>query len=314
MYNILFFFNTLILMEIVDSRVNFQSTTFSNFKKSHVIKELAKCMYYQKIEESFFWTADLLSSGHIIDIWNVYIQFICKYVHINNPKLPIFLYKKFEEFKCIANKIPDIKLRNNKEIRIIFFTITAVLSNCNKDSILDIDNLKFDLKMDNYTNLKAPNVEYIQGYFKPGDPKEYFICLNELMYHLKDTKNKMDILYWIEWIIELEQVLIKKKKIIGCIKRDFAPNNNIIWLVWELLLTFKKDSVLEKIIDSLFNLFKIKYTAATNKKKKCLIHLAIMFIISDIDYQKKLVDNVNIFNNLEKNILITFEQIKKNEI
>ena len=39
-----------------------------------------------------------------------------------------------------------------------------------------------------------------------------------------------------------------------------------------------------------------------------------MFIISDIDYQKKLVENVNIFNNLEKNILTTFEQIKKNEI
>jgi hypothetical protein len=39
-----------------------------------------------------------------------------------------------------------------------------------------------------------------------------------------------------------------------------------------------------------------------------------MFIITDVDYQKKLVDNVAIFNNIEKNILITFEQIKKSEI
>jgi hypothetical protein len=301
-------------MEIVDSRVNFQSTTFTNYKKSHVIKELTKCMYHQKLDEAFVWTTDLLCSGHIIDLWNIYIQFICKYIHIHNPKLPIFLYKKFEEFKVIANKTPDFKLRNNKEIRLIFFTITAVLTNCNKDSILDFDNLKFDLKLDIFANLKAPNIHYAQPYFKAGDPKEYFISLNELTYHLKDTKNKMDILYWLEWILEYEQSSIKKKKIIGCIQRDFAPNTNIIWLVWEILLSCKKGPILDKVIDSIFSLFKIKYTPACNKKKKGLLHLAIMFIISDIDYQKKLVENVGIFNNLEKNILTTFEQIKKNEI
>ena len=312
MYNILFFFNSLILMEIKDTRTNFQTTTFCNYKKSHVIKELVKCLYYQKLEEAFFWTGDLLSSGLIIDLWNIYIQFICKYIHINNPKLPIFLYKKFEEFKIIANKTSDIQLRNDKEIRNIFFTITAILCESTKDSILD--NLKFDLKLDIHTNLKAPNIEYIQPYFKPGDPKEYFIALNELMYHLKDTKNKIEILYWIEWIIEFEQLLIKKKKIIGCIKRDFAPNTNIIWLIWEIIMSFKKDSILEKILDALFNLFKIKYTTASNRKKKGILHLAVMFIINDIDYQKKLVDNVAIFNNIEQNIIITFQQLKKNEI
>ena len=269
MYNILFFFNTLILMEIKDSRTNFQSITFCNYKKSHVIKELVKSLYYQKLEEAFYWTADLLASGLIIDLWNIYVQFVCKYIHINNPKLPIYIYKKFEEFKMIANKISDLELRNNADIRILFFSLTAILCDCKKDSILD--NLKFDLKFDIQTNLKAPNIQYIQPYFKAGDPKEYFIALNELMYHLKDTKNKMDILYWIEWIVEFEQLLIK-------------------------------------------NLFKIKYTTASNRKKKGILHLAVMFIINDIDYQKKLVENVGIFNNIEQNILITFQQLKKNEI
>ena len=312
MYNILFFFNTLILMEITDRRTNFKSITFSNFKKSHVIKELVKCLYYQKMEEAFFWTGDLLCSGHIVELWNIYIQFFCKYIHINNPKLPIYVYKKFEEFKIIANKISDLELRNNDDIRILFFSLTAILCECKKDSILD--NLKFDLKFDVQTNLKAPNIQYIQPFFKVGDPKEYFIALNELIYHLKDTKNKMEILYWIEWIIEFELLLIKKKKIIGCIKRDFAPNTNIIWLIWEIIMSFKKDSILEKILDALFNLFKIKYNIASNRKKKGILHLAVMFIINDIDYQKKLVDNVAIFNNIEQNILITFQQLKKNEI
>jgi hypothetical protein len=299
-------------MKINDTRLTFQTTTFSNYKKGHVIKELVKSMYYQKMEEAFFWTGDLLCSGYIVDLWNIYIQFICKYIHVHNPKLPIYLYKKFEEFKSIANKKADLELRNNDEIRIIFFSITAMLCDCKKDSILD--NLKFDLKLDVDTNLKAPNIQYIQPYFKVGDPKEYFIALNELVYHLKDTKNKMEVLYWIEWIIEFEQILIKKKKIIGTVQRSFAPNNNIIWLIWEILLSYNADPVLEKIIEALFHLFKIKYSTGTNKKKKCLIHLAVMFIITDVDYQKRLVDNVSIFNNIEKNILITFEQIKKSEI
>ena len=79
-------------------------------------------------------------------------------------------------------------------------------------------------------------------------------------------------------------------------------------------MSFKKDSILEKILDALFNLFKIKYNIASNRKKKGILHVAVMFIINDIDYQKKLVDNVAIFNNIEQNILITFQQLKKNEI
>ena len=68
-----------------------------------------------------------------------------------------------------------------------------------------------------------------------------------------------------------------------------------------------------KYLNALFNLFRIKYTPASNKKKKCILHLCIMFIINTIDYNKKLVENVAIFNHLEKNIVITFEQIKKSE-
>jgi hypothetical protein len=61
-------------------------------------------------------------------------------------------------------------------------------------------------------------------------------------------------------------------------------------------------------------MFKIKYTTASKRKKKGILQLAVMFIINDIDYQKKLVENVAIFNNIEQNILITFQQLKKNEI
>ena len=68
-------------MEIEDSRRNFKTITISNYKKTNVIKELEKSIYYHKTEEAFFWTGQLLCSGFIIELWNLYIYFICKYIH-----------------------------------------------------------------------------------------------------------------------------------------------------------------------------------------------------------------------------------------
>ena len=39
-----------------------------------------------------------------------------------------------------------------------------------------------------------------------------------------------------------------------------------------------------------------------------------MFIINNVDYQIKLIDNVLALNNVESNIKITFDKLKKNEI
>jgi hypothetical protein len=74
-------------MKINDIRKHFQSTTFSNYKKTHVLKELYSSLYYEKKDQSLFWTCELLCSGSVLDLWNIYIQYTCKHIHISNPKL-----------------------------------------------------------------------------------------------------------------------------------------------------------------------------------------------------------------------------------
>ena len=292
---------------IVDSRTIF-TNTFSNYKKAVVVKELMNSIYYQKTEDAYFWTAELLSTNCIIEIWDTYIDFMCKYTHIYNPKIPIYLHKKFLEFKEIAGKInDDLQLRNSDEIRRLFFTLTLIFCSSKRECVLDIPVFQFNFEIDKmYTNLKAPNVSYIQNYFKNGDPKEYYIPLNELMYHLKETKNKMDIFYWIEWIIEYDALLLKNKKQLQCVKRAFAVNTNIIWIIWEILLSFEKQP-----IDSLLELFSIKYK--TNKKKKCILHLCAMYIITKVDYNIPILES-GLLKNIEESINIAFEKIKKKEI
>ena len=62
----------------------------------------------------------------------------------------------------------------------------------------------------------------------------------------------------------------KNKKPLLCVSRDFVTvkSNNIIWILFELFLSFQDPDILYKIIQSLMKLFSIKYTPSTNKKRK----------------------------------------------
>jgi hypothetical protein len=307
-------------IEFNDSRTHFRSITFSNCKKTQVIKKLEESLYYQNNEDALFCTAELLCSGFLLELWNLYIYYVCKYIHIDNPKLSIFLNNKFNEFKLITKQTKsDLDLRNVKEVWALLFTITTILCECNKSTILNNMKFKFDFNTNEvFSNLKAPDVTYIQPYFKNGDPKEMFIPLNELIYHLKVTKNNKEIYYWIEWIIEYDIIMVKKKKPLKCIQRDFMKTNicNIIWMVWEILLSFNEPEILKKIILSYLDLFSIKYNIHSNKKKIYIIFVCIMFITNNnkIDYNRKIIENTNIFQDLDENIDKFYIQIKKNEM
>ena len=55
--------------------------------------------------------------------------------------------------------------------------------------------------------LKAPSIEFVEGVFKPGDPKEMYVALNELAYNISaSVKNSVSACYWVEWILEYEKV------------------------------------------------------------------------------------------------------------
>ena len=312
---------------IHDKRRSFKTTTFSNYKKTDVIKKLSLSIYYGKLEESFFWTCELLCTNLIIDLWNTYFLLMSKYIHVYNPKLPLYIYKKFQDFKHIALRYgDDFQLRNDKEIRILFCSITIILCYSQKYTILDDLNYKFDFNIENlYENLKAPNVKYIEFIYLNSDPKEFIIPFNELIYHLTETKNKTDIHFWINWIIQYDNLCRKKKKILLCQQRDIYVDKNekysknIIWIVWDILLKMAKkqnNPHLESIVKNIFDLFTIKYTISYNKKRIYQIYHAIELLLlhKHVDFSIELLKNRGLLSCLDENIRVTFEQIKKNEV
>jgi hypothetical protein len=309
---------------IEDKRQVFKTVTFSNYKKREASKKLTLALYYGKVEEAFFFTCEMLCSNMIVELWNVFFSLMSKYIHVYNPKLPIYIMKKFHDFKALALKQSnDFELRNTHQVRVLFCTVALVLCKSQKYTILDDLKYKFDFKIENlYENLKAPEVKYIEFIYKPHDPKEYIIPFNELIYHLNETKQKTDIHFWVNWIIQYDILCRKKKRDILCAPRSMYLNKNqklsqnIIWIIWDIVLKMSKQhQTIEHIIQNLFELFTIRYSFACNKSRIHMMYhsIELLLLVKKLDLSIEVLKDKSSLQNLEPNINVIFEQIKKNE-
>ena len=153
--------------EITDIRPakEFRQTSLSNYKKSDVKKSLITCISNKKIEESCYWSAELICAGHFIDVWEIILLYTSNHIHLGNPKLPIYLQTRYEAFKeIVMNGYVDneLKMRNNDKIRKLFAEIIAIL--CQSRKKHPFSKVKFDKNDFIMTNLseklKSPNVSY----------------------------------------------------------------------------------------------------------------------------------------------------------
>ena len=183
---------------ISDIRESFKNITFSGYQKSRVKKELINCIYNCKIENSCYWSIELICAGHYSDLWDIIVYYMSKYVHISNPKLPIYLKMRFDSFITIINngfKNNILELRNNKKIRHLFCECICVL--CFSKKTHSYEGIKINTVEEfNLTNiesrLKAPSVDYATSIFKDEDPKQLLIHINELAYCIIE-KNIIEI-------------------------------------------------------------------------------------------------------------------------
>jgi hypothetical protein len=287
----------------------FKLTTFSKYQRVAVKKELLTALSKGKLEPCCYWTIEMICSGLFMDLWELILQFYAKHIHVANPKLPIYIEMRFSTFKQIVDvsTTPELDMRNNIDIRKLFTEIITILCLSNKHHSYD----KIHVNQDDFNilteRLKAPHIQFIDPYFKQGDPKELFIPLNEFSYML-DQKNTVGACYWIEWMLHFIN-----KKSCACIPRDFPKPKDPIWIIWEILLGIK-NPLLQKIMKSLVKLFCIKYTPAAKDRRRFLLYYAVSLHCETINTEIDIIANKPIIDSIYDKTSFMYKNIKKHEV
>jgi hypothetical protein len=315
--------------EINDIRPHtvFKGITFSGFKKTEVRAQLIDNMKRGKVEPACYWCAEMVCSGHFLDIWETILYFVGKHIHLGNPKMAIYIQMRYQVFRNIISQglfTTELQLRNNSTIRKLFAEIICNITLSNKKPGLESIkiNRKEEFDMTQMSErLKAPSTEYVGAIFKPKDPKELLIAINEFAYNISpEAKNMNNACYWLEWVIEFDSICKGKRETVKCEPRGYSVENkcrsDVIWLIWDTILecgTKNPTEYVSKILSALLELFCIKYTNATSKKRRYLLYFAIALLTEPFSMTAEIISNKTVLESVIENINNVYKQIKKNE-
>lgn len=316
------------IYEINDIREQnaFKGITFSEFKKTDAKKELVNSLIKSKIEPACYWSAELICAGQYADLWDTIIGFYTKHIHIGNPKLVTYLDLRISNFKELVNngfKDQELRLRNSEKMRKLFCEVMCVLCEARRrHCYAEVKVKKEDFDLTQMTErFKAPNVKYAESIFLKEDPKELFIAANEFAFNLaEDGKNCVSACYWMEWIMEFENICKHKKEKFKCERRGFANveskcQMDIIWIVWDIFLeeSKKRSTLIQRIVNSALNIFCLRYRTGCHKKRRLLMYFIIGVFTEPFSVEEEIVKDKAKILVITQNINKIYKQIKKNE-
>jgi len=316
--------------EINDIRTGpqFKGITFSKYKKTDVRKQLIESMKNGKLEPAANWSAELICAGHYMELWEIILHYTGKHIHLGNPKIVIYLQMRYEIFRNIMAQgqyLNELQLRNHPTIRKMFAEIISTLTLSNrKHSFEPIKiNREEEFDMTQMTErLKAPSMNYAEEIFKKEDPRELFIAINEFSYQISaDSHTTISACYWIEWLIDFDAICKKRKQPCLCEKRSKTPvekkfQRDIIWILWDSLFHYSEkinNKYIDKLMNSIYDIFCIKYTTASCKKRRYLLYFAVALLTEPVPTNIDLMTNKPIIQNVTDKINEVYKQIKKQE-
>lgn len=316
--------------EINDIRTppQFKGISFSKYKKSDVRKQLIENMKNGKLEPACYWSAELVCAGHYMELWEIILHYVGKHIHLGNPKIVVYLEKRFEIFRNIISQgqyLNELQLRNNPTIRKLFAEIVSTLTLSNKKHSFEPIKINREEEFDMTQmpeRLKAPTIKYIETIFQKEDPKELFIAMNEFAYNISnDKKSMVGASYWIEWTIDFEAICKKRKTNIICQARPFVNvekkfRNDTIWILWDILFYYSgltNNHYIDVLMSSIFNIFCIKYTTASCKKRRYLLYFAVALLTEPVPTNIDVMNNKPLIQSIIDKINSIYKQIKKNE-
>jgi hypothetical protein len=305
----------------------FKGITFSGFKKTEVRIQFIENLKKGKVEPACYWCAELVCAGHYIDVWETLLYFMGKYIHLGNPKMAIYLQMRFQVFRNIVSQgfyTSELHLRNHGSIRKLFAELVCNIALSNKKPSFESIKInraeEFDMTQMS-ERLKATASTFAEPVFQAKDPKEIWIAINEFAYNISSgVRNMNNACYWIEWITEFDGICKVKKEPTRCEARNYSVENkyrrDIIWMVWDTMIHYmdeRNDPFLKKIMMALLDLFCIKYTTASSKKRRYLLYFAVALLTETVPTGVEIIADKAVLESVVSQINNVYKQIKVNE-
>ena len=311
---------------------DFRDKSFSGFKKTDVIKALHKSMETGKVEDACHWTTECIISGYSIDILDKLIAFSSKIVHINNPNLPNYLWRKYQYFfKTIDNitsrkdKHRFIHSRNNQVLRNLYFDIVSVITCSPKTKRYDKYpkiNEAQDFQFENIKRRLHAQANFCPDtLFKFTDPEELRVVINEIMFHFKNIGSGYDnCCYWVAWIFQWEKQNKKMKIKFEIDERDIKDikkqyRKDAVWVLWTAILIEgnARTNDTKYQINALYQLFKHGFTGPKRNLRIPLIYHAIGYLTHTINYSLPIICDKKVYLQCQCNVNLMFKMKKVNE-
>jgi hypothetical protein len=302
---------------IDDTRIieKFKKETFSGYKKTDVYKALFKSIDSKKYEESCNWLVECIISGYTLDIWEKLCVYGSKRIHINNIKLPIFIYKKnilfhniVNNYNCSKNKENILLLRNDETIKNVMSSLIYLLISSEKDIIVKQTKLyKSDFNITNIQKkLKSPHTLLPDSFVHMNEPDELNMILNEIYFHIQNLKYGYDhVIFWIDWLLKWEK--INKNIHWNIDERNELVNkkyrSDIIWMIWDIihLQKNKKNKSIINIINSLYHLYIHNYCKTKKSVRLPYLYNAIALLTYE-NKPTKLIKDIMGYIQIQINI------------
>jgi hypothetical protein len=311
---------------------DFKDKSFCGFKKTDVFKTLFKSIEEGKIENSCHWTTECMISGYCIELIDKLIAHSSKMVHINNPKLPSYLWRKYLYFfKTIDNinlkkqKHLCIHFRNNQVLRNLYFDIVSVITISPKSKRYDKYpkiNEKTDFQFENIKRRLHAQTNFCpDSLFKFTDPEEIRVIINEIMFHFKNINSGYEnCCYWVSWIFQWEKKNKKMKQKFEIDERQIKDVRktlwkDVVWLIWSAILVEgnTRDILIKKQINSLYMLFKYDLTSSKRNLRIPLLYNAIGYLTHTISFTIPIITNKKLYLHSQCNVNIMFKMKKAHE-
>ena len=114
----------------------------------------------------------------------------------------------------------------------------------------------------------------------------------------------------------MKRVKKSKFKINGDVRNYNVENKHrtdIIWIIWDVILneTNKRGNGIEKIIESINDLFCVKYQPGCKKRRKYMIYFIISLLTEPFDTKIPLIKNEEHIKKITTKIDMIYKIIKK---